>query len=192
MTTTFATSPLTTNTSNPGERNNTLNPEIGLTLKSRNITFAHNVYFNRCMLLQVCTRHGSTAGIPCAKLQKHASTTIESMNKRYFARISCLGCYGLLAIPPNVYSKSWIHSYWIIWRIRPDQNCRQFADDIFASIFLKDYGSNFNFQKTIWQHWFQARALVPNIRPSHETIIIPCKDTKASTPCRCLVLNDIN
>ena len=60
--------------------------ETHLKLKSRDISFVHNIRFHCPIGLKFCTEHGSDTAVLCAKFQNDRSTEAWVMDKRDFAR----------------------------------------------------------------------------------------------------------
>ena len=85
--------------------------ETHLKLKSRAISFVHNIRFNCPIGLKFCTEHGGDTAVPCAKIQSDRSTAAWVMGKRDFARFEFKmisdGYPILHEVPVLVYISSW-------------------------------------------------------------------------------------
>ena len=55
--------------------------ETHLILKSRKVSFDHNINFSRRILLKVCTEHGSITAVLCANFQKDSPTKKGTMDE---------------------------------------------------------------------------------------------------------------
>ena len=58
--------------------------KISPQLKSRKISFVHNISCSRRIILKFCTEHGSHTAVLCAKFQKDIATIKDVMRKRDF------------------------------------------------------------------------------------------------------------
>ena len=115
--------------------------ETKLQLNSHKISFTRNIHFSQWMRLKFCTWHGNMTAVLYAKLQNDSSNKKEDMNKRTFARLLLIWisdesffCYQILP------SLQFYGHQIIINSLRPRQNGRHFADDIFKCIFLNENG----------------------------------------------------
>ena len=60
--------------------------ETHLKLKSRKISFVHNIHLNNPIVLNFCTEHGSITAMLCAKFENIWTTEIDIMDEWDFAR----------------------------------------------------------------------------------------------------------
>ena len=71
--------------------------ETHLKLKSRKISFANNIRFNRPILLKFCTEHGSITAMLFEKLQNDWTTGADVMNGGDFARFEFKMSFGRIS-----------------------------------------------------------------------------------------------
>ena len=60
--------------------------ETYLKLKSREVSFAHNVFRNCPVILKFCTSHDSDTAVRCSKFQNDWTTDGDAIHKRDFVR----------------------------------------------------------------------------------------------------------
>ena len=71
--------------------------ETHLELKSREVTFVHNLFITYPIVSTVCTEHGSDATVLFAKFQKEWTTETNVMGERDFARFEFKMSFGRIS-----------------------------------------------------------------------------------------------
>ena len=61
-------------------------PETHFKLKSREVSFAHNLFRKWPIVLKFCTEHGSDTAVLCATFQNDWTIETDVMDEREFAR----------------------------------------------------------------------------------------------------------
>ena len=66
-------------------------------LKSREISFAHNLFINYPIVLNFCTVHGSITAVLCAKFQNDWTIARDIIDERVFARFEFKMSFGRIS-----------------------------------------------------------------------------------------------
>ena len=122
--------------------------ETHLKLKSREISFVHNLLLSKSIVLKFCTEHDSEAAVLCAKFQNDWWTENSVMDERVFARfesdmsfrrISILYCTRPQSISQNIKACVKIFIFY----------------SNFSALWILIIGNNTTFVVALTRHWTQ-------------------------------------
>ena len=83
--------------------------ETHLKIKSREISFAHNLLISCQIALKICTGHGSITAVLCANFQNNLTTEMNETDERHFARFEFRTDVPYCNSPVHVYHTCYTH-----------------------------------------------------------------------------------